>query len=156
ISYSRNPLGRAARNGFPGANGPGGPGFPGGPGGLASVSAQIPLCATISEKDPDKLRHSVDSFIAKITEGGATLAGDTDPDSPFISSRSALLAANESPRIDWIVTDDASPRRDALRAALRKAKADAEALAKELGWEKITIVSVADAPSVRDLIDSPL
>src|SRR5262249_38719613 len=67
ISYSRNPLGRAARNGFPGANGPGGPGFPGGPGGLASVSAQIPLCATISEKDPDKLRHSVDSFIAKIT-----------------------------------------------------------------------------------------
>src|SRR5437763_191985 len=56
-------------------------------------------------------------------------------------------ASADAARIDWIVTDDASPRREALRAALRKAKADAEALAKELGWEKITILSVSDGPS---------
>jgi uncharacterized protein YggE len=144
ISYSRSSFARAARG--PGFGNPGGPGGPG-PVGLGPVSAQIPVTATITEKEPDKLRASVDSFIAKISEAGATIAGDADPDSPFSSARSALLAASESHRVDWILSDDATPRRDALRAAVRKAKADAEALSKELGWEKLTILSVADGPS---------
>jgi uncharacterized protein DUF541 len=143
IAYSRSAISRAAR-GNPGFGGPAGPG---GPIGLGSVSAQIPLTATITEKDPDKLRTSVDAFIAKVTEAGGSANGDVDIDSPFTSSRAAMLAAADTARIDWIVTDDASPRREALRAALRKAKADAEALAKELGWEKITILSVSDGPS---------
>lgn len=146
VSFSRGSSARSARG--PGFGNPAGPGGPGGPGpiGLGPVSAQIPVTATITEKEPDKLRASVDSFVAKITEAGASVAGDADPDSPFSSARSALLAASEH-RVDWLLSDDATPRRDALRAAVRKAKADAEALSKELGWEKLTILSVADGPS---------
>lgn len=158
VTYSRSSIARMARGGGfagPGGGGPGGPGG-GGPIGLGPISAQIPLTATISEKEPDKLRVNVDSFIAKITEGGATVGADVDPDGPFVSSRAAMLAAADSARIDWFLTDESAARRDALRAAVRKAKGDAEVLGKELGWEKITIVSVTDGTSsARDVIDFP-
>jgi uncharacterized protein YggE len=152
ITYSRGATGRVR----PGAAFPGGPGGPGlgGPAGLGSYSAQVPLTATITDKDTDKLRTAVDAFIAKVVEGGATISGDSDPDSPFISSRAAMLASADSPRIDWFVSDDSAARRDAFRMAVRKAKTDAESVAKELGWEKLTVVSVADAPSLALLRDS--
>jgi uncharacterized protein YggE len=130
-------------------NGPGGPGLAGpGAAGLGSYTAQIPLTTTITEKDPSKLIHSADAFMAKIVEGGATIAGDADPDSPFTSSSRAIaaLGLGEALRIEWLISDEASHRHEALRAAVRKAKGDAEALAKELGWEKITILSIVDTP----------
>ena len=114
----------------------------------AIYSAQCPLTATIREKDADKLRASVDTFLKKIVESGAIIAGDnSDADSPFSSAAAARLLAGESPRIDWMVSDESAARKDAYRAAIRKAKADAETLSKEIGWESMKVVSVTDGAS---------
>jgi uncharacterized protein YggE len=55
--------------------------------------------------------------------------------------------ATSSQQIEWIVTDDTAARKDAYRAAVRKAKANAEAISKEIGWNTLKIVSVVDGAS---------
>ena len=119
------------------------------PGPRVIYSASVPITATIREKDADKLLVSVDTFVKKVVEAGATIIGDSvDPDSAPLS-RTTLAA--DAPRIDWLLTDDSVARRTALRSAFQKAKADATTLSKELGWDKVTIFSVSDGPSlVRD------
>jgi uncharacterized protein YggE len=147
IAYSKNSSRRApAFN--PGANPAGGPG-------ASLYQAMVPMTATITNKDPDKLRTNVDLFVKKAVEAGATMPGD-DSDSPFTTARGLLNS--EGPRVDWLLADDSAARRDAFRNALRKAKADAETLAKELGWEKITLLSVSDgnSTSTGDRLDSAL
>src|SRR5438067_1349359 len=79
---------------------------------------------------------AVDACTKKMVEAGAYMAGDgIDSDSPFGPGGRGL--ASESLRIDWLLTDDTAARRDAYRAAVRKAKANAEAISKEIGWEAI-------------------
>jgi uncharacterized protein YggE len=163
ITYGRaTTSARAARAGFPaaGAVNPGGKGA--GPAAARETySAQVPLTATIRDKDPDKLRSAVDAFVKKIVESGAIISGDVvDSDSPFASALAAARAsAADAARIEWLLSDDSAARRDALRAAIRKAKADAETLSKELGWDKLTVLSVADGLSTstvlttRELLD---
>jgi uncharacterized protein YggE len=143
IAYSRPATTAAARRAL---GGPGGPGLGGAPPAARGIySAQVPLTATIREKDPEKLRSAVDTFVKKIVESGAIISGDVgDSDSPFSSAAASRLAAADATRIEWILSDDAAARRDAYRSAVRKAKADAETISKELGWDKLTILSVTD------------
>ena len=111
-------------------------------------TATIPLTATFREKEPGKLLGSVDLFVKRVTELGGRVTHDSTDSDPFgpgsFSSRSRV---SESPRIEWLVADDTAARKDAYRAAVRKAKANAEAISKEIGWETLKIVSVADGAS---------
>jgi uncharacterized protein YggE len=52
-----------------------------------------------------------------------------------------------STRTEWLLADDTAPRQEAYRAAVRKAKANAQAISKEIGWETLKIVSVTDGAS---------
>jgi len=155
ISYSRvGATGRARPGGFGAAGAPGAASAAA----RAVYSAQCPLTATIREKDLDKLRASVDTFLKKIVESGAIIAGDgADADSPFSSAAATRLLIGDSPRIDWVVTDESTARRDAYRSAIRKAKADAETLSKEIGWDNFKVISVTDgasATATRDPFES--
>lgn len=139
LTYSRA-TGRL-RQGF------GGPGGNPPPAPQATYSAQVALASTIQEKDADKLVGSVDALVKKVIESGAVMVGDgIDPDGPFGTAASRLSSA-DAPRIEWSLSDDTAARRDAFRAAVRKAKANGEAIAKELGWESAKVVSVVDGVS---------
>jgi Protein of unknown function (DUF541) len=134
----------------------GGPGNPNGNPGPAPIStihyAIVPLTATIRENDADKLRGSVELFVKRVTEVGGQVANDpNDDESPFVGMQGGLGSrsrlSSQSPRIEWLVTDDTSARKEAYRAAVRKAKANAEAISKEIGWETLKVISVVDGAS---------
>lgn len=140
-AFSRNPLtARAAKAGF---------GAPAGPA-QTTYHAQVPLTATIREKDPDKLLKSVDAFVKKIVESGAHITGDAvDTESPFTTARAAL-ATGDAPRVEWFLSNELPSRQKAYQAAVQKAKADAVAISKELEWQTLKILSVVDGSGVRD------
>jgi hypothetical protein len=133
----------------------GGPVNPGGNPAPAAVTtihyAMVPLTATIREKDADKLIGSVDLFVRRVTEVGGQVANDPNEDdfSGFVNGgpggRSRV--SSQTPRIEWLVSDDTAARKDAYRAAVRKARANAEAISKEIGWETLKVVSVVDGAS---------
>ena len=77
----------------------------------------------------------------KAVEAGAIMPGRLD--SPF----EFPLALNSERRVDWLLADG-SPR-DAMPIGrlFARHKTDAEILSKELGWEKITLLSVGDGNS---------
>jgi hypothetical protein len=148
IAYSRGGTGRVRPGAF------GAPGAAPAPKG--AYSAQIPFTATIREKDSEKLRDAVDTFLKKIVESGASISGDLlDSDTGFTSAAAARLNAAESPRIDWMVSDESAARKEAYRQAVRKAKADAETLSKEIGWESMKVISVTDGASSTNTATSP-
>jgi hypothetical protein len=136
----------------------GGPGNPNGNPGPAMTTttihyAIVPLTATIREKGGDKLLGSVELFVKRITELGGQVANDLNDDGPFgvgptgvVGSRARMMSS-ETPRIEWLVSDDTAARRDAYRTAVRKAKDNAEAISKEIGWNTLKIVSVVDGAS---------
>lgn len=139
--------GRAARGGFP----PNGAAAPQ-PAPRNAYTAMVPLTATIRNKDADKLLKSVDAFLKKIVESGAHISGDvSDADSPFQSARASAMGSADAPRVELFQADDSATRREAYRAAMRKAKADAETLSKELGWESFRVATVLDGPSSREI-----
>lgn len=148
INYSRSVLTAAAARRLVGPGGGVAPGAPAAP--AATYLAQIPLSVMIQEKDSVKLRSAVDTFVKKIVESGASIVGDAlDSDNPFSAASSRSLGLVESPRIEWVLTDETSARKEAIRNAVRKAKADAEAVSKELGWETMKVISVGDIPPIR-------
>jgi uncharacterized protein YggE len=154
VSHSTR-AGSRARAGFgggpvnPGAN----PAPPPGP--VISYSAHVPLTTSIAEKDPDRLPSSLDTFLKKVVEAGAYLTAEgLDSDSPFGPGGAGRASSADSLRIDWLLTDDTAPRKDAFRAAVRKAKANAEAISKEIGWETLKVISVVDGDSApRDVAE---
>jgi hypothetical protein len=104
----------------------------------------VPLTGTIRETEPDKLAASVDAFLKKVVEAGAHTVGDpieTDPFGP------GVRPSSESPRIEWLLSDDTAARKEAYRSAVRKARTNAESISKEIGWETLKIVSVVDSES---------
>ncbi len=150
VAYGRTTASRGGRafggaGGFPG--GGGGPNPAAAPGPQTTYHAQVPLTATIKEMSPDKLRAAVDTFVKKVVECGATITGDSDDaESAFVRARA--VSSSDAARIDWFLSNDAAARREAVRTAIRKAKADAETMANELGWEKFKIISASDAASL--------
>jgi uncharacterized protein YggE len=144
-SYSR----RVSQPAFRGGGFPGGAVNPGGnpaprPGPQTTFSGSVPLTTTVRESDPDNLRSSVDSLMRKLIEAGVDLGPDGfDPDAGFGPGRGSTAA----PRIEWLLSDDTAQRQEAYRAAVRKAKANAQAISKEIGWETLRVVSVTDGPA---------
>jgi uncharacterized protein YggE len=142
VSYSR----RASQAGFRGGGFPGGAVNPGGnpaprPGPVTSYSGAVPLTTTVRGSDPDKLASSVDALLRKLIESGIDLAAEGfEPEDRFGPGR----ASTTSTRIEWLLADDSAQRQEAYRAAVRKAKANAQAISKEIGWETLKIVSVTD------------
>ena len=152
VSYTR----RMSQPAFPPGRFGGGAVNPGGnpaprPGPQTSFQGAVPLTSTVRESDPDKLLSSVDAIMRKLVDAGIDVALDGfDPDAGFSPSRGASV----SPRVEWLLADDTAARQEAYRTAVRKAKANAQAISKEIGWETLKIVSVTDGGAdVRDFGD---
>jgi uncharacterized protein YggE len=146
VSYTR----RVSQAGFRGGGGfPGGAVNPGGnpaprPGPVTSFAGAVPLSTTVRETDPVKLMSSVDALMRKLLDSGVDLTLEAvEPDDLFGRSR----VSTATTRIEWLLADDTAQRQEAYRAAVRKAKANAQAISKEIGWETLKIVSVTDGAS---------
>jgi len=101
--------------------------------------------ATISEKDPEKLRTAVDAFVKSITEAGANTGGGEERE----NNLGAFLPGQESnggPKIVLSRDDDSAAREQALQKAVEKSLRSARAIAKGLGGGEVKVVSVTDAP----------
>lgn len=149
----------AGRGGFGGPVNPGGNPAP--PPVQTHYYARVPLSLTLRESDPDKLLASLDAVTRKLLEVGASVSTDTVvQEGPQFGGGGfggggRTLSSDISPRIEWLVADDAAARKEAYRIAVRKARANAEAISKEIGWETLKVVSVLDGASQpRDLVES--
>lgn len=144
VSYSRRVFQPGGRpGGFGGAVNPGGNPAPR-PGPQTTFSGVVPLTTTVRETDPEKLLASVDALMRKLVDSGIDVTLDgSDPDAGFSPGR----VSTASPRIEWLLSDDTAARQEAYRTAVRKAKANAQAISKEIGWETLKVVSVTDGPS---------
>jgi len=101
--------------------------------------------ATISEKDPDKLRAAVDAFVKAVTEAGANTGGGEERENNI----GVFLPGQESsggPKIVLSREDDSAAREQALQKAVEKALRSAKAIAKGLGGGEVKVLSVTDAP----------
>ena len=101
--------------------------------------------ATISEKDPDKLRAAVDAFVKAVTEAGANTGGGEERE----NNLGVFFPGQESsggPKIVLAREDDSAAREQALQKAVEKALKSARAIAKGLGGGEVKVVSVTDAP----------
>ena len=101
--------------------------------------------ATITEKDPEKLRAAVDAFVKAITEAGANTGGGEERE----NNLGAFLPGQESsggPKIVLSRDDDSAAREQALQKAVEKAVRSARVIAKGLGGGEVKVVSVTDNP----------
>ncbi|HEX3150935.1 MAG TPA: SIMPL domain-containing protein [Gemmataceae bacterium] len=101
--------------------------------------------ATISEKDPEKLRAAVDAFVKAVTEAGANTGGGEERESNLGIGLPGQ-EANGGPRIVLSRDDDGSVREQLLQKAVAKAVGSARAIAKGLGAGEVKVVSVTDVP----------
>jgi uncharacterized protein YggE len=100
--------------------------------------------ATISDKDPEKLRATVDAFVKAITEAGANTGGGEERENTLGIGLPGQ-EANGGPRIVLSRDDDTAVREQLLQKAVAKAVSSAKAIAKGLGAEGVKVVSVTDA-----------
>lgn len=101
--------------------------------------------ATITEKDPEKLRAAVDAFVKTVTEAGANTGGGEEKENNI----GAFLPGQEQtggPRVVLSREDDSAARDQALAKAVEKAVKSAKAIAKGLGGGEVKVLSVTDAP----------
>lgn len=165
LSVSAGTLTYTQRTTLRGGGGFGGPNNPGGnPVGATpqtSYHAHQPMSVTVRDSDADKLGGTLDLVLRKLIDSGVTVAVETIDENfgPFGNGpggfgngpggrRGGIQGVvTSSQQIEWIVTDDTAARKDAYRAAVRKAKANAEAISKEIGWNTLKIVSVVDGAS---------
>jgi uncharacterized protein YggE len=101
--------------------------------------------ATIGEKDPEKLRAAVDSFVKAVTEAGANTGGGEEKESNI----GIVLPGQEQtggPKVVLAREDDSDAREQALQKAVEKAMKSARAIAKGLGGNEVKVLSVSDAP----------
>jgi uncharacterized protein YggE len=155
VVYDRSSTRMARAGGFGGQVNPGA-NPAAAPGPTTVHYAIIPLTATLHEKEPERLLGTVDLFVKRVVELGGQVANEpVDPDffGPGSGGGRSRLSS-ELPRIEWLVSDDTAARQGAYRAAVRKAKANAEAISKEIGWTTLKVVSVVDgAAQPRDAAD---
>jgi hypothetical protein len=110
------------------------------------------MSVTVRDTAPDRLTATVDLVLRKLIDSGAAVTIDTIDEGfgPFGGGgpggrRGGIQSTTTSShQIEWLVTDDTAARKEAYRAAVRKAKANAEAISKEIGWNTLKIVSVVD------------
>ncbi|HVK14274.1 MAG TPA: SIMPL domain-containing protein [Gemmataceae bacterium] len=133
---------QANANGLPMA-----PGAPAAPApGIGPFSANAAYCATITDKDPAKLRAAVEAFVRAVTEAGANTPGD-DKDSQlnvFVGNQETT----SGPKVVLTRSDDSAARADALQKAVERAMKDARAIAKALGGGDPTVLSVTEGDSI--------
>ncbi len=158
LSTSLGTLTYTQRSSMRGGGGFGGPNNPGGnpapPAMQTTFHARQPITVTAHDTDPDKLAATVDLVLRKLIDSGAAVTVDTIDDGfgPFGNGPGGRAGGvqrftTSSQQIEWLVTDDTAARKDAYRAAVRKARANAEAISKEIGWTTLKIVSVVDGAS---------
>jgi uncharacterized protein YggE len=99
---------------------------------------------TVREKNLSKLRNAVVRLAEAAVENGGTGVLADSPFRPFRLPRAAVAAVREEepvngPNIEWVISDPAKARRDAIRQATREAIADAEAAAAD---GKVTVQKV--------------
>jgi uncharacterized protein YggE len=101
--------------------------------------------ATLTEKDPEKLRAAVDGFVKAATEAGANTGGGEERESN-IGVVFPGQESNGGPHVVLSREDDSAARDQALQKAVEKAVRSARAIAKGLGGGEVKVLSVADAP----------
>jgi uncharacterized protein YggE len=115
--------------------------------GIGPFSANAAYCATITDKDPEKLRAAVEAFVKVVTEAGANTPGD-DKDSQinvFVGNQETT----SGPKVILTRSDDSDAREEALKKAVRRAMKDAKAIAAGLGHGgEVTVVSVTEGDNV--------
>ena len=102
--------------------------------------------ATLTEKDPDKLRAAVDAFVKAITEAGANTSGGEERGENNIGIVLPGQEANGGPKVVLSRDDDSTAREQALQKAVAKALGSAKAIAKGLGGGEVKVLSVTEAP----------
>jgi len=124
---------------------------PAAPGGAAPAPGLGPYLgfsshtATITEKDPEKLRAAVDAFVKAVTEAGANTGGGEERE----SNLGVVFPGQDSnggPKVVLSREDDSAAREQALQKAVEKAVKSARAIAKGLGGAEVKVLSVTDAP----------
>lgn len=124
---------------------------PAAPGGAAPAPGLGPYLgfsshtATVTEKDPEKLRAAVDGFVQAVTEAGANTAGGEERE----SNLGFAFPGQESsggPKVVLAREDDSAAREQALQKAVEKAVKSARAIAKGLGGGEVKVLSVTDSP----------
>ena len=101
--------------------------------------------ATITEKDPEKLRAAVDAFVKAITEAGANTGGGEERE----NANGIVFPGQEQsggPKVVLAREDDSAAREQALQKAVEKAVRSARAIAKGLGGGEVKVLSVTDSP----------
>jgi uncharacterized protein YggE len=102
--------------------------------------------ATITDKDPEKLRAAVDAFVKAVTEAGANTGGGEERGENNIGIVLPGQEQNGGPRAVLSREDDSAAREQALQKAVAKAVGSAKAIAKGLGAGEVKVLSVTDAP----------
>ena len=101
--------------------------------------------ATITEKDPEKLRAAVDAFVKTVTEAGANTGGGEERENN-IGFAFPGQEQSGGPKVVLSRADDSEAREQALQKAVEKAVKSARAIAKGLGGGEVKVLSVTDAP----------
>lgn len=149
LTYTQRSTMRAGGGFGGGPNNPGGNPAP--PAVQTSFHARQPMSVTVRDTAPDKLTATVDLVLRKLIDSGAAVTIDAIDEGfgPFGNGPGGRgggmqRMTTSSHQIEWLVTDDTAARKGAYRAAVRKAKANAEAISQEIGWNTLRIVSVVD------------
>lgn len=103
---------------------------------------------TVRERDFDKLREAVARVAEAASDNGGEAAEGTDVRHSYRLPRNIALGIGggeeepetvKGPSIEWLATDAGDARREAIRRAVKDARADAEAAA---GTNKLTVVEI--------------
>jgi uncharacterized protein YggE len=120
--------------------------------GIGPFSANAAYCATVTDKDPEKLRAAVEAFVKAVTEAGANTQGD-DKDiqlNVFIGNQET----SSGPKVVLSRADESEAREEALKKAVERALKDAKVIAKGLGGGDVVVQSVTegegDKPAATD------
>jgi uncharacterized protein YggE len=98
--------------------------------------------ATLTDKDPEKLRSAVDAFVKAVAETGCNSSGTDEAPNPF-----AGIGGQEQgggPKVVLSRSDDSQAREEALQAATEKALRQAKALAKGLDGAEVKVISLVE------------
>ncbi len=112
---------------------------------IVAKKAQTVFRVTVREGDYDKLKEAVGRLSdAILSHGGTTIVSEDSSRSYRFPKRlgggEEEPDAVQGPAIEWLASDTSTARRDAIRRAVKDAKADAEAAA---GTDKLKISEIS-------------